>query len=196
MVKMDGSGFLENLPRGRVITLDTIYLMSELRMFENLPKLREEMRGAFADIRAEDVTVEAFAGCNSVDSSVRKMTMRRLYHLMVFHPDPIIRHEASFIVLHYQCDELVSKLMIAANEEESIVATHEALEALGEMRGRTKMAFFYRESIRKFLAAYRTVSPNLNKEHPDIVATLEQAQKRNAAIRAEFAKQKSIKESQ
>ncbi|MBI2148393.1 HEAT repeat domain-containing protein [Candidatus Woesearchaeota archaeon] len=59
-----------------------------------------------------------------------------LRDLLLYHPDPIVRHEASFVIGELGNTGLEPYLMTVIKFDNSIVAKHEAAEALGRMQGR------------------------------------------------------------
>ena len=171
--------------------------MSDKESFDNLPKWRRSYPDLVEKYKPGDVTIERFAGCINKDESIRAAAVRDLERVLLFHKNPIVRHEASFVALHYQPHRLIIKLMIVADYEDSLVATHEALEALGGMKGDIeRMKKYYAERIAEFLKRYRIRSPNRYKDNPDIIATLEQAIKSNAAIQTALSQTSPHKQNQ
>lgn len=89
-------------------------------------------------------------------------------------PNPINRHEACFVVGELNIVSLIPDLMQVVTEDPSIVARHEAIEALGSMWGSDVLV----PTISSFLAG---IKANKNNdpllEHGDIIDTLEIALK-------------------
>ncbi len=109
--------------------------------------------------RAVDVTPARFADPSTWDD---------LQKIVVYHPDPITRHEASFVIGELQPPELVPWLYSVAKFDRSIVATHEAIEALGRTRGPARNWVISR------LERLRTVQED-RIQHLDIQATFNRA---------------------
>jgi len=177
-----------NMVAERVISLRSRDYMAGMDSGGWEKTLREgrEMYAELSDLyKPEDITVEKFSGVESPDESIRAIHIRHLQRILLFHPDAIARHEASFIARHYQIDKMVAKMMIVASHGDSIVEVHEVLEALGEMHGQRHPAFTVRQ-IARFLENYAEKNSNPLRTHPDIVATLIRARRQNAALISKF----------
>ena len=102
---------------------------------------------------------------------------KKLRTILHTHPNPITRHEACFIVGELNIAKLIPDLMQVAEKDSSIVARHEAIEALGNIKVQDI------PTINNFLANLKANPKNdplLN--HRDIIATLEIALKRLARV--------------
>jgi len=151
-------------------------------MEASLELFRVHYKADLEQIKPEDITIENFKGCRSQDRVTRMRWIWRLKKILLFHPDPIARHEACFMFAFYQISRGVSSMMIIADYDKSIVAVHEALEALGEME-------ITPEIIGEFLASYPGSSPNQLRTHSDIAATLKRAIRQNKEIQNVLAKE-------
>lgn len=58
-----------------------------------------------------------------------------LKNIILYHPNPIVRHEASYIAGDLNIYDLVPVLIDAVKYDLSIVGKHEAVEALGFIKG-------------------------------------------------------------
>ena len=100
-------------------------------------------------------------------------TWHDLKDILIYHPDPIVRHEASFIVGELEIEDLASFLSKVIKFDTSIVAKHEAAEALGKAKGREAMqAYIFLSKI--------TSEQGYDDDvyHPDVQHTATQSMQR------------------
>ena len=99
---------------------------------------------------------------------------RDLTDILLYHPDPITRHEAAFIIgEHYQ--DLYPFLITALKFDTSIVCKHEAAEALGKVKGPEA------RRVQRYLE--RMMRPGYDEAvyHSDVQATIQHAVSQLAA---------------
>lgn len=58
-----------------------------------------------------------------------------LKDILLYHPNPIVRHEASYIIGDFNIHDLVPALIDSVKYDPSVVAKHESAEALGFIKG-------------------------------------------------------------
>ena len=106
------------------------------------------------------------------DSFRDPKTWGDLKNVLIYHPDPIVRHEASFVVGEIQPDELIGWLYGVVKFDSSIVATHEAIEALGRTRNKN-----YARRLFQRLTGLRDGARGIDERlgHPDVQATFDRA---------------------
>jgi len=122
--------------------------------------IEEDRLRRISRYQSEDMTAEKFS-----DPS----TWTDLKDILIYHPDPIVRHEASFVAsqLPYH-GNLVPYLISVVKFDQSIVAKHEAIEALGNVGG-SEASKVYRFLSRIF--TQRGYDEGVY--HPDVQATIQ-----------------------
>lgn len=103
-------------------------------------------------------------------------TWEKLRIILRAHPNPITRHEACFIAGELHIADFISDLKDAVVTDPSLVVRHEAIEALGRMKGSDVPAI---DAFLVDIMNDRKDNPYFN--HSDIIATVEMARKRLAA---------------
>lgn len=91
--------------------------------------------------------------------------------ILLQHVDPIARHEASFTISQEWGSEAIKALRQAIAQETSIVAFHEAIEALGMLKQTPQEA---QENI-EFLLKIISIDTRSIVKHPDVLRTFERA---------------------
>lgn len=111
--------------------------------------------------RSRDITTNRFRD---------PTTWRELSDIMVYHPNPITRHEACFVAAELQIP-YAHRLVAVVKFDQSIVNKHEAAEALGKLRDRTDawMAYVFLRKTQK-LRGYDD-----GVYHPDVQATVQES---------------------
>ena len=127
----------------------------------NSKSISEEKRKAISKYTIGDIKKENFSHYPKRED---------LGYVILYHPCPIVRHEASFVASQLLAHEFIPYLMIAARADPSTVARHEAIEALGDIKSLDK------EGIRKFLKKIQASKGYARQiDYIDIKATVKSA---------------------
>lgn len=118
----------------------------------------EERLSKISRYRFQDMVFSNFSG---------PATYGDLKDILLYHPNPVVRHEASFIIGELGIEELIPYLVKVVKFDQSIVGTHEAIEALGKFKNSREA-----ERIKRFLTQI-TTNKNYDERirDPDIQAT-------------------------
>jgi len=100
-------------------------------------------------------------------------TWETLKLILLYHPNPIVRHEAAYIIGDFNIHDLVPALIESVKHDPSVVAKHESAEALGFIKGDVAHT------------AYRFLQSLFNEEriyddlvyHEDVLVTAKEALK-------------------
>lgn len=100
-------------------------------------------------------------------------TWETLKKILLHHPNPIVRHEAAYIIGDYNIYDLVPALIESVKTDPSIVAKHESAEALGFIKGEGANQAY------KFLKDLIENPQNYDEKttHEDVIVTAKEALK-------------------
>lgn len=124
--------------------------------------ISEERLREISRYEALDITCDRFRD---------PVSWRDLKDVLIYHPNPVARHEASFVIGELQIEDLIPWLYSVLKFDRSIVAKHEAAEALGRTRG-TQAKRIYR-LLNRFTDPDFRFDPEVY--HPDVQATIKLA---------------------
>jgi len=99
-----------------------------------------------------------------------------LKDILLYHPNPIVRHEASYIIGDFNIHDLVPALIESVKYDPSIVAKHESAEALGFIKGDAAVsAYNFLNTLLK--DKNRTIFSDPLIYHEDVIVTAKEAAK-------------------
>ena len=125
-----------------------------------IPCRSQERLEEISQYTSEDMKLRNFRDPNAWDD---------LVDILIYHPSSITRHEASFIIAELDDSYLTSRLMQVVKFDRSIVAKHEAVEALGRTTKDVKRVYQFLRNI---------ITPGIYDDevyHPDVQATAQES---------------------
>ena len=125
-------------------------------------EISEERLEGVRQYTTREVTAQGFAD---------PATWRQLADIMVYHPNPITRHEACFVMaeLHAPFTHLLVSIV---KFDTSVVAKHEAVESLGKIRDREDAWMAY-SFLRRAFQSQRIFDNGVYP--PDVQATIQES---------------------
>ena len=100
-----------------------------------------------------------------------KETWETLRLILLHHPNPIVRHEAAYIIGDFNIHDLVPALIESVKYDPSIVAKHESAEAMAFIKGEAaKIAYDFLTSLFEEPKAYEEAC-----YHDDVLMTAKEA---------------------
>ncbi len=126
--------------------------------------ITEERLGEISKYKFSEINKKHFGNAIN-DNNLYKL----LIDIMLYHPNLVVRHEASFLLGELEIKEAIPSLMNVVKFDKSIVAKHEAIEAIRKLGKNI-------DSVYEFLKSLTDLNSKIYDEgvyHPDVQATAE-----------------------